>query len=226
MGYDVTFHPFSRVDFDYFVDRVLLNPVEYSEQVQRIHDDTGEREYVARELYGKWAEFNERILNGEDFGNTLGFSITGILGYLKPYWYSRGGMLSRLITHEAFSPCTGDLTKIASQANRALCSRNEAVITGNYSSGCYIPFEQMRILRSRLEDEQHAPLIEEAIGEMNIAALKSCVEYCMQNELDLLESSDLYSPGSGRCSTFPKNIRAAYLKNIDDFSNDSRARRE
>lgn len=219
MGYDVTFHPFDRKEFSYFIDQVVAAPTNYREQVQKLHTDPEEHDYVSNNLYFYWEEHTNKIVQGSEFESTLGFGIAGILGYLHPYWYSRGGLLSNLVQRAPFNEFTGQLATLASNATKTIFEKNGGFIVSNYSSGCYIPYESISDLKATLKDPTHTAWVDEQIGDYNIDSLHNCLTYCLQHQLDLLECTDLYVPISGECNTLPQNIRAGYKKNLDDFSN-------
>lgn len=219
MGYDVTFHPFNRKEFSYFIDQVVAMPTDYATQVQHLHGDPEEHDYISNNLYFYWEEHIGKIAQGSDFESTLGFGIAGILGYLHPYWYSRGGLLSNLVQQAPFSAFTGRLANLASEATKAIFEKNSGLIVGNYSSGCYIPYESISDLIAALNDPANSTWVDEQIGDYNIESLRQCLAYCAQYQLDLFECTDLYVPSSGDCNTLPQNIRAGYKNNLDDFSN-------
>ena len=39
MGYDVTFHPFKKTEYTYYVEKVVENPTDYLYQLENIHPE-------------------------------------------------------------------------------------------------------------------------------------------------------------------------------------------
>ena len=225
MGYDVTFHPFSRKEFHFYIERVVDDPTDYGLQLMGLHDDPEEHAFLTDAIYSRFGRFKAQILAGTmDFEKGIGSCMASIFGYLHPYWYSRGGMLSRL--YEApFNAYRGDIADLVSGPSKPVFDKAYGAIMENYSSGVYVPYEKIAHLQQLLKDPANAAMVEEVIGGSNIASLLECLQYCLAHRLDLLEATDVYVPISGECSTLPANMRAEYLKNITDHSNSGRSKR-
>jgi len=224
MGYDVTFHPFSRAEFDFYVRRVVEDPTNYLQQIAHLHDSQEEHDFLDSGIYAHTAASVEKLRVGtQDFEKGIGFSAAAVFGYLHPYWYSRGGMLSRLDI-SPFDNYRGDISDLVTGPSKWVFDKAYGVIMENYSSGVYVPYEKIGHLKNLLQDPANETLVNEVIGDSNLPSLLHCLDYCLKHQLDLLEATDLYVPMSGSCSSLTANFRASYMKNIDNHVNSGRSK--
>lgn len=223
MGFDVTFHPFRREEFKTYVEAIVKDPTTYQKQVASLHPDEDERKFINETLYGHFANSIPNILNSEaSFDKTIGFSAAAIFGYLHPYWYARGGLLSRLLATEPFNGLASPWNALANDDNQNVFAQANDWVQENYSSGCLVLLEHIEEFKRRLNLPENQAVIEENIGTGdNLDSLNYCLQYCLEHQLDLLEASDVFVPFSGEHYTFGKNFRAAHLKNLDDLTNHS-----
>lgn len=223
MGFDVTFHPFRREEFKTYVEAIVKNPTVYQKQVESLHPEGEERQFINETLYGHFAGSIPKILNNEAlFDKTIGFSAAAIFGYLHPYWYARGGLLSKLLANSTFGELASSWNALAKDDTQNVFEQANDLVQENYSSGCLILFEQLEEFERRLNLPENHPVVDEAIGAGdNLDSLNYCLQYCLEHQLDLLEASDVFVPFSGEHYTFSKNFRAAHLKNLDDLTNHS-----
>jgi uncharacterized protein (UPF0297 family) len=223
MGYDVTFHPFKISEYKFYVEEVVENPKTYRDKIKTIHTDNEVRELLSQNIYSRISQFKNDVLNDElEYENSIGLASAAILGYLHPYWYSRGGMLSTLLDEPEFYDISENIVTIIDDKNNHIFERSINQIIGNYSSGCYIPNKNILTLKKKINKSSNKDIIEKHIGDYNLESLLNCLEYCLSNELDLLEATDICVPISGESSTYPQNLRAPHLKNIANFNNDSK----
>ncbi|GAA4823130.1 hypothetical protein [Algivirga pacifica] len=223
MGYDITFHPFSRKEFSYYIEDVIQAPSEYVSRLAKVHSDREEQAVLSANVYSRIGDFIEEVKMGDSaYEQTVGLAITAILGYLHPYWYARGGMLSALKTYPEFKSIFKEISSIAREETRFLFDQAHNQIIGNYSSGTYVPYENIGALKMLLEDEKNHSIVEETIGDYNKESLLNCLEYCLINRLDLLEAADIFIPATGEVSTYYPNARAPHLNNIMNFENNSK----
>ncbi len=222
MGYDITFHPFSRKEYKFFVEAVVENPDDFKKQLEYIHSDQGERDFLAQNVYGHVKRFKEEVLSGTvEYEKTIGLVSGAILGYLHPYWYSRGGLLTELLNEEECRKFFARISGIIDERNKPVFDKARNFITGNYSSGGFIPHQNITPLKEFLTKDSSKEIVDKYIGNTNIESLLKALEYCETHGLDLLEVSDIYVPFTGETSTYPENFRASHLENIDNFKNDS-----
>ena len=52
MGYDVTFHPFKRSEYKFYVEEVVENPNDFHKKLKTIHTDNEERDFL-KEIFKK-----------------------------------------------------------------------------------------------------------------------------------------------------------------------------
>jgi len=222
MGYDVTLHPVNRKEFKYYIEEIFDEPYFMDIKTATIHDKEQERAYLIRAVYSNFSKFKEQLINKDaSFEKTIGFAATAILGYLQPFWYLRNGLLSNLLNNAAFKEITSNLSCIVKEENKVFFDSGNG-IDGNYSSGVFIQYQNIKKLLDKLDNIEFKNEIIETIGKENVDPLICCLNYCNANKLDLLESTDLCIPLSGECYTFSSNMRALHLKNISDDSNLSR----
>jgi len=219
MGYDITLHPFSRKEFKYFIEEVVEKPETIDSRVAAIHNKETERAFIVDAIYSNIPAFKIDIdKNGVEVEKTTGMLSAAIMGYLHPYWYLRNGLLADLLDHELFSGLNTNLAALVKEENKKYFASGEGIIE-NYSSGFYLTFQQVTKLNDELSRPDSRKVAEKFLGDENYSLLKKCFTYCMENELDLLEASDIYVPFSGENSSYHLNVRAAHLKNISDFTN-------
>ncbi len=225
MGFDVTLHPFKRKEFKYFIEDVVEQPQLIDSRVAAIHHKEEERAFLASSIYERISHFKTDVLEETaHVEKTIGLATAGILGYLQPYWYLRNGLLSKLMTSTVFASFTANLSSIVAESQKPFFDSESGVIE-NFSSGVYLPFDNIEKLKTELADVEFKTLVTETIGSENIEVLKNCLDYCISNELDLLEATDLCVPFTGESSTFAPNMKAIHLKNISDFKNYSEKRK-
>lgn len=223
MGYDVTFHPFKRSEYKFYVEEVVENPNDFQNKLKTIHTDNEEREFLSENIYSRINQFKKDVLNGDaEYETTVGLASAAILGYLHPYWYSRGGMLSSLLTETEFDDISDNIVSIVDDKNKPVFEKSNNQIIGNYSSGCYIPNKNISTLKEKIKKSSNKDIVEKHIGDYNLESLLNCLDYCIKNELDLLEATDIFVPISGESSTYPSNLRAPHFKNISNYNNDSK----
>lgn len=223
MGFDITFHPFSRKEYKFYIEQVVERPDDYVEQLKRIHSSSSESDYVAINIYSRFEVFKSNVMAGdESFDSTVGFASASIMGYLHPYWYSRNASLKEVILHLKVESVLSKISSIVELKNKTFFDKAINDIESNYSSGCYIQYEGAKqVMKSIKNKEKYKSLIT-CFGKDNMASLISCLRYCVKNKLDILESSDIVVPFTGQTTTFSPNFRAAHLKNIKDHKNESK----
>ena len=219
MGYDVTLHPVNRKEFKYFIEEVFNEPHLMDTKAAAIHNKEQERVFLVKSVYSNFPKFKEQLLNkSSSVEKTIGFAATAILGYLQPFWYLRNGLISSLLSDFEFKEMTSNLSSIVEEENKVFFD-SENGVDENYSSGVFIPYQNIPTLLEKLRHAEFKNKIIEAIGEENLNSFICCLDYCNTEKLDLLESTDLYVPLSGEFYTFPSNAKALHLKNTSDYSN-------
>ncbi|GJM61219.1 hypothetical protein [Persicobacter diffluens] len=222
MGFDVTLHPFRRTDFTFFVERVVENPKEFRYQATFIHEDEKEALFVRNNIYNHFESFKKGLLSGEDYYEKgIGLASAALMGFLHPYWYMRGGLISDLLQEGRLASYFQPIDRITKPVNKAVFGKAQNHIVENYSSGVYLPFENMEAFYEEVIGDK-GQQFSQHIGESNMESLKKCLEYCQLHQLDLLEATDVCVPFTGESSTYPAHLRASHLNNLNDFSNQSK----
>ena len=223
MGYDITMHPFSTREFNYYFDDVLLDDKKIDSRLQDIHTDEGERTFLKDAIYSRLAPLKSQTLSGElEFENGIGFGMCAIFGFLHPYWYSRNGLLTKLFQFEALKLYLGTIADLASDSNKALFNKSNGGLIGNYSSGVFVPSQNINAVLDLLQSTNGRAASVDQLGEENYTSVLHCLQYCLTHTLHLMEASDLVVPFSGESNTYPPNLRASHLKNIDNHDNNAK----
>jgi len=223
MAYDITYHPVSTSDIQRFVLNILDVPeVEsYRPLLVELTTEAEDQEFIETGIYARFTDFRKKI--DDNKGNTkstTGFATAALAGYLHPYWYCRNGALSFLCENEPefASFLHFDWSFLPEQQQQYVVDAF-GPLKDHYQAGVFVPFEKLPQLRLALSDSMYNDAVSEHIGHRNFDVLMAAIDYCIANELGLLEATDIFVPLSGETSTYHKNLRAPYLKNIDDFSN-------
>ena len=223
MGYDITYHPLSEEDLRSYVINVVANPVPetYRPLLSELTTEGEDQEFIESGIYSRFPEFKRKILNGKgNAKSTTGFAAAALAGYLHPYWYCRNGALSYLCENEAefASFMKKDWGEIPENL-RLYFEEAFTPFNDHYQAGVYIPADKIKALKLAIEDSMYNEAVSEHIGYRNYDCLLSAISYCEEHEVGLLEATDIFVPISGETSTFHDNLRAPYLKNIDDYNN-------
>jgi hypothetical protein len=223
MGFDITLHPFSTKEFKYYFEDVLIDESKITSRLEHIHTDDSEREFLKDAIYSRLQPLKSKVLSGQlEFENSIGFGMCAVFGFLHPYWYSRNGLITKLFELEELKQYVGNLTKLASDQNKDLFQKANGGLIGNYSSGVFIPDNSIDLVLNYISSQPGQKLAEDLLGGDNYNSFVTCLKYCSSNALHLLEASDLVVPFSGNTNTYPKNLRAFHLKNVDDQTNDAK----
>jgi len=226
MGFDVTYHPIKREEFKFYIEEVVKQPDSYQKQLTCLHSDANEQAFLNDGIYSRFGTFKSDVLAGTgSFDKTIGFATAAIASYLHPYWYARGGLLSRLVAESGFQELNEPWSIWVDEELRPVFDQAVSLVSENYSSGCLIPYDKLEKLKQTLQVPENQAVVEKLIGdEDNRKALYNCIQYCLEQQTALLEATDLFVPFSGEHYSFAKNFKAFHLKNLDDFTNHSESK--
>lgn len=218
MGFDITFHPVSKDEIDYYVFSVADNPELAELRVSELTDDPDEQDYIMDAYYSNFSMWIDEIKelskqdNAPHFASRFGFATAGIIGYIRPFWYSRGQAISFLARKsENVKTLIIPLTQIARGSVKDLPDSSNGIISQNYMSSGFIDnIDKLEELLDSLSQpkgwkkiyqgnwRQGESLLEELFFEDGVTALHNVIEYARINKLGLMEAADIYGPsGSG-----------------------------
>ncbi|WP_190333242.1 hypothetical protein [Vibrio sp. S9_S30] len=208
MGLDTAYIPVAKQDIDFFVGDIVQQPNLLDSRIQLLTQSREDIGFLRDSVYSNIFAQNEE----QPFDKYLGFSACGILAYLHPYYYDRGQSLMNIaFNHRNFSE---PLLALFDDFSLCFPTVKHCGDSGdaNYRSGVYIREENVgELLRLLSQGELKESLeLEEPNGLL--AALK----YADKHHTGILEVFDIHVPISGDFYTSTFNLRAAYLKNLDD----------
>jgi hypothetical protein len=238
VGFDITFHPISVEDAQYFVFDVVDDPSLSEERLASL-TRMPEKQAIARASYGcllRWR--NPRDWGqGQNFGNTVAFVTAAVAGFLCPFWYSRSGAIS---FHDKRDDRVLRLFRSWTQLARGAVSRmpdkTDGLLLASYhGSGLIVP-ERLTELESialdigrSIQDETYhddpvavvpegfPPVrMSRAFDDDGLASLLTAIEYAKKHDLGLVEASDVVKPIADETCTDPEHFRDS--ENLRDFA--------
>src|SRR3990172_9123968 len=151
MGFDITFHPLSLEDAQYFVFDVLDEPRLAHERLAAL-TRVPEKQQIARAAYEtllNWRDPRDWTERGPNFGRTVAFIIAAVAGFLRPYWYSRSGAVS---FHAYRDPRVSSLfcswTKLGRGHVACMPDDSGGLLLTSYHGSGYVPPERLADLES------------------------------------------------------------------------------
>lgn len=235
MGFDITFHPVTREELKTFVFDVIEKPSLAEERALMISKDEDKQESI-KNIYMRLEEFRDELLNGEcGFGETYGFAVAAIAGYIHPYWYSRQGCISFICMEESenknmfnkllnnskrtFNGLLESLVELSPNTFKEIEDEGDGLIIGNYCGGGYIDNSKLSYLKDLIEDPTYENLVSIIMNEDNLKALKHAINYALLHNTGILEASDIVVPVSNECYSDFDNFRADFIGTDNDYSN-------
>lgn len=232
MGYEATYHPIAASELQYYVfdviDNFALAPV-------RAREISAETEDIKRLLstYVRMQEWMESFHRGEpvNFSSTFGYATCSLAGYLHPYWYAGGSVLSFLAqwtdikprlpeesyTYEtlhgyakALKAMITPLPEVGSGAAAALPDSSDGLIRANYTASGFMKNEDLPRV---IDAAEQFCLSDKWFDIEGINSLNHAVDYAQKHGLGLLEASDIVVPKSSECFSKTEHLRAAFLRN-------------
>jgi hypothetical protein len=252
MGYDVTHHPISAKEMDYFVFMPYGNRLLINERIAQLTTDPDHAEFL-QESYE--ALYEECDASNHMDGHALSQLVCCISSFLHPYWYSRNICFSFLIADglckDVFTPLsnyTND-SKIVKKLRhkRLLIDENfmpsgfiepekmaqlaETLILSLKEKAKQMKDKQLRIQKENrtlmsyvkiitgsgetIETPLDEPLnkIEDLLQEDVLDGIVQVLQYCKENNLGMIEASDLVVPIVNSSSINTDNLNASFLEN-------------
>ncbi|UKB82815.1 hypothetical protein LF887_17610 [Chryseobacterium sp. MEBOG06] len=188
MGFDITYHPIKEQEIQkWYFD--VLNDISLIEKlaVEYNIDDYCKEKYEDIILTAK------EVKSNEFFDSCHGRYISLIHGFFRTYYYTRDSAFSFLIDQNSFfKRYTKSWKEIVGEEIENPVKNK---ITENYSSGVFIPADQVYQL---LDDYQTDDNIREELNEFysdeRILVFIKALEFSKQNKMGLLEAADVVEP--------------------------------
>jgi len=216
MGFDVTFHPVSPRDLQYFVFDVFADPSLAPSRAAELTDDPAKQAFVSEGIYGRFASWTtERPLR---FAGTIAFACAAVAGFRHPYWYAGGLALSFLGDTLGVAPRFTPLPRLARGPVHQLTDESEGLIRHNYSASGLLEPAQLVAVVSQLQSLEDRPA--DAVGFAladceGRQALERAVGYARRHELGLIEAADLVVPFAGQSSTDIDHLRGRFVGRLE-----------
>ena len=240
MGYDVTFHPVSAADAQYFVFDVMEKPSLAEERAAQISTNPEMRKKVPG-LYEDMLAWRNPKTWREDvgFGAVVGYFTAIFVGFLHPHWYARQAAITWLGKYEPFILSLFLSWRSVADGYVSRLPDDSAGILGlNYTGSGYIPpvdvpkldaiVRDMMVVREnrpyfdKLADPTVSP-IHHIFDSDGLAALLHAIEYAEKEGLGLMEASEVVVSVGGALlqgtASDPDQFRSALTDNLDDLTN-------
>lgn len=217
MGYDVTFHPVSAKDLQYFVFDVLDNPTLLMARMAELSDDEDVGEAVASNLVDTLAAIDREAAgvgpgepedDDDEFdiaepADRLRFVSAMVAGCRHPYWVNRGAALSfvrdKVMVEQSFQPLgkvgTGRIQTIPDNGG-------ENRFNGNYSATGFMVPADVAALAKGLPSNT---VLTNALGAWGTRSLTSALRYAETRGIGLIEATDVWSIAEQYSD--PRNLR-------------------
>ncbi|MDR3164776.1 MAG: hypothetical protein LBU13_04290 [Synergistaceae bacterium] len=146
MGYDVSFHPISKLEiqtwyFDMMKDDTKIDALASEYGIEGFY----------KEKYRDTVRIGQETANSENFDKTHSYYIATVQGFFRAFYYARGSAFSFLIEKKPeYRRYTEEWRSIL---GRDIANPVENIIIENYCGGVYIPAEQVIQLLSDYEED-------------------------------------------------------------------------
>ncbi|SHF68435.1 hypothetical protein [Chryseobacterium vrystaatense] len=188
MGFDITYHPISEHEiqewyFDAMNDLSLIEKLAIRNKMDEFH----------KEKYEDIILLAKETQPADIFDMTHGRYISVIQGFFRTYFYTRNSAFSFLIDQYPFFKkyTKGWAEIIHGPISNPINDR----ITENYSSGIFIPEDQVSILLSDYRSNQSLrDVLDSFYSHERITVFIKALEFSKQNRMGILEAADVIEP--------------------------------
>lgn len=188
MGYDVTYHPFAADD----ITHLYFDSLSDRQAAERLAARFGLEPEEAQAL-SQVLEVAGEVPKGTPFNKGHGYCMALLAGFLRKYWYLRGGAFSFVLDdHPEYQRYVQDWKEVLP----ATCVDADFVgeITQNHCSGVFLGPSQLQQLKADFAvDPDLRAAMEETFGE-TLPVFWQAVAFAITNGLGLIEATDLYCP--------------------------------
>ena len=195
MGFDVTYHPINENEMrEWYFDRleeVRQNNLTTVHQLAKQFEmeDFYVDKYIEVLTTGAALSTDPSVF----FDTTHGFYVAVVQGFFRTHFYVRGSMLTDLFERNPdFFQYTKSWSSVLEKEIECSVANK---ITENYSSGVFMPYEQVQKL---YHDYLNIPSVKEKVdwifSDGRIDILIKAMKFCLENELGLLEATEIVAP--------------------------------
>lgn len=215
MGYDITFHPISKMELKKYFFDVIEDPKLAAKRAVEISKDKNMQE-LALKIYGLLGDWKKGLAAGEfTFSNSFAYGAAIIAGILHPYWYSRDRCVSFLGDKDIFfRRFLESLCDVSPKTFKGLKDESEGMILENYVGGGYIDNSKLKELKDALLNPKYGRIVGDFKQPDDLKALLKAVEYALAHKTGILEASEIVVPLENQCATNIENLRAEFRKNL------------
>lgn len=188
MGWDITYHPFAASD----IAEVYFAGVENSGLVSDIAKRFNVPKCHHENLADAFATGKDADMNGP-FATHHGMNMAIVAGYLRPYWYVRGGAISFLADDSDFTVYFSDFRDLVPEAYKGLTFANR--LTQNYCCGVYMTTDALRRLTDAVErDSIIRQKMLDLFSHGRYEVFKAAADHAVREGLGLLEAAEVIEP--------------------------------
>lgn len=188
MGYDISYHPINEQEIQEWYFDCLTDDV----KTDLLADEYGIQDFY-REKFKDVIRTARQTNEENAFDKTHGLYVAIVQGFLRKYYYTRGSAFSFLVEeYPDFAGYTKKWEDILGYKPGQIVYNQ---ITENYSSGVYIPFEQVvQLLADYENDESVRQRIDERFSHKRVNVFLKALQEAKENGWGLLEASEVVEP--------------------------------
>lgn len=187
MGWDISYHPISEEQINSWYFEVLQN----QEKIKVLTKEHAIEDFYEQKYADTIGVASQTDLNSV-FDTSHGYYVAVIQGFFQKFFYTRGAALSfseNPVLQKYFRPWQ----KVISKEAHAGQIHNR--ITTNYSSGVFIPKDQVVMI---LNDYEHDQDVKEELDKLfshdRIKVFLKALRFARENALGLLEATEVIEP--------------------------------
>jgi hypothetical protein len=187
MGFDISYHPIRKDE----IDKWYFDMLEDETALDRLTEKHGmDGIYVKK--YRDTLAVGRQANHADYFDKTHGFYIAVMQGFFQTYYYTRGSAFSFLLDeHPEFERYTQSWQELAGDRVKGPVHNR---ITENYSSGVYIPADQVVKL---LADYRQDSVVSDRLNAFythNLVVFLKALERAKELGAGLLEATEVVEP--------------------------------
>jgi hypothetical protein len=146
MGYDVSFHPISKLE----IQTWYFDALKDDSKIDLLASEYGIEDFY-KDKYRNTVQIGRDTADSESFDKTHSYYTAVVQGFFRTFYYARGSALSFLIEEKPeYRRYTEEWRSIL---GRDIANPVENIIAENYCGGVYIPAEQVVRLLSDYEGD-------------------------------------------------------------------------
>jgi hypothetical protein len=189
MGWDITYHPFAQRDVVDVYFKGIEDPNHWKAVSDRFGLDPANAEEL-RECLSQAASIPREM----PFNKGHAYMMAMVAGYLRKYWYVRGGVFSFLIGRSpTFVRYTQDWTTLVPSAYVA--DEFRTGINQNFCGGVFLSPEGLQRLKDDYRsDATVASALDEQFSHGRLPIFWKAVDFALEHNLGLIEAAEVVAP--------------------------------